>query len=1712
MNVFCTQIKKVAFSGQYLVRKVSSVIFFLLLCCCLDAQTVLNGEAQDLGAGEFLLTPAAGNKVGSIWYKDKVSLSNSFKLDFELYLGDNDGGADGLSFCLQPLSTSIGVFGGGLGIQGVSPSLFVEFDTFRNGGDPNFDHIALQKNGNVVNTSADNLSPSVRFNTGVDDVEDGLWRAVQVVWNSTTEVFQIFVNCELRIQYQGDVVNEIFSGNPEVFWGFTASTGGRMNLQKVRNITTNILAIQDEIICKGKSVKIDVPNPGATFSWSPQLGIDDLNSLNPTFSPGVTTEYVITYGVGACATLVTDTFVVTVNTRGSCADSDSDGVFDDLDLDDDNDGILDEVECPSTFVSKSYETSDGSVTAFSAPNADGGFRFDVYQLDNSFNLKVNGVKLVPEQIQCENAAWRAGESKLVFSSDKSEFGVAGNDNIWLIIGNDEKPVIRVDIQANGTVKFSGKRKTNAALEPMMIRSNQPQSNTLLWNSAAENIVELSQMVRGQTNIKGVGVGIQLCKTDTDGDGIPNYLDIDSDGDGCPDALEGGALFLLTDLNKGSLLGGVDVNGVPLIAGVHGQVIGSSTDPDLQDSKCKNDLIDSDTLFLCKGEVASLFIGDIVEVEWSGSEPFSFRDGDTIELNPSVTSSYFVKDPAKPQNALVNGDFELPNRGSYGQVDAATVPGWNTTATDNKIEIWNDGFLSTPSYSGSQFVELNATQQSALFQDMVTTPGDKLKWAFAHRGRSGIETVDFEVGPADGPYVKIGSFSDGKSWGYYEGVYEIPAGQNITRFYFSSQDPGASGNLLDAIEFSYLEVQKDEFDTLVVVVNSKPLVKLGKDTSICIGETITIDAGEAVDAVYLWSTSDDSQTIEVNNTSRISVQVTDSNGCVGRDTIKVNQVVCKESLCGGDINFNTWDQAGLNSEGNWLVSDDGKSVNQTINGAPTFFVGTRDYLNVTFSGKIRTDYARDDDWMGMVFGFQTPGLETSYPMVVKTYALGWKQKKQTFDGSTKEEGLTLFEVDTTVNNRDELDRAFGAPFGGGKLLASLTGVGTGYETGKDYEITIEYTSSNITVYLDQVMIFDVDGCFDPGKIGFYNWSQPDVTYSDFTYQFIGNIDMADDTLCIGDQMEVAVYEGPKCGSNSYYPEGTIFGWDARDGSLYEQNKVNHTYANAGTYEVQLVVSDGIGCADTTYKNIFVSEYLEVDLGNDTNICIDSSMVLNANINSAIISWGDNSSMPTLEVNSMGEYSVAVSNAAECVTRDTIYIQIPERLEVNLGADTTICQGDSIVITSAVEANSYYWNTQETTREITARYSREFVVVVKDEFGCPTADSLTLLVNTLPEVKLRDTIICIGDEVVLDAGNLGFNFWWHNGMTDQVLIAYSSGTYGVEVRDSIGCMGSDSMVLTVNQLPLIDLGADTTICTWDTLPLDAGNKHLIHRWIEGSSTQKITAKEQGWYAVEVKDSIGCLSMDSLYLSVDKVPDLFQDKETTFCAGDEVGIFPSEKINNYHTSWLETSSFEDTLLVNTPGIYNGLVVSSHCQDTFPVEVFMVDTPQVQIIDDRGQAHYCFDYEYPLLEVIGQDLEMYDFTWYPSENTSLEFEPKKAGIHSLTVIGDMCHSLYSIELIDYCEGLVRVPNAFSPNGDGMNDEFKPVAVNVSDYELIIYNRWGSEVFKSTNHAFGWNGKGALGYEAPQDLYVYKLRYSYREATGENKKHSAHGTIMLIR
>ena len=212
------------------------VFAFILLRLPVFTQSnayVLNGSATRISCNCYSLTQAINSQSGSVWNANKIDLNTSFDFMFNVYLGCKDAdGADGVVFTLQPISTSVGAGGQGIGFLGVNPSVGIVLDTWQNNelNDPAYDHLSIQVNG--IGKHGNDLAGPVPISTVKPNVEDCQWHTLRITWDAGSHVLVSYFDGELRLQTHTDLIRSIFHNDPQVYWGFSAGTGIGNNVQK----------------------------------------------------------------------------------------------------------------------------------------------------------------------------------------------------------------------------------------------------------------------------------------------------------------------------------------------------------------------------------------------------------------------------------------------------------------------------------------------------------------------------------------------------------------------------------------------------------------------------------------------------------------------------------------------------------------------------------------------------------------------------------------------------------------------------------------------------------------------------------------------------------------------------------------------------------------------------------------------------------------------------------------------------------------------------------------------------------------------------------------------------------------------------------------------------------------------------------------------------------------------------------------------------------------------------------------------------------------------------------------------------------------------------------------------------------------------------------------------------------------------------------------
>ncbi|WPQ61168.1 gliding motility-associated C-terminal domain-containing protein [Chitinophaga sancti] len=468
-------------------------------------------------------------------------------------------------------------------------------------------------------------------------------------------------------------------------------------------------------------------------------------------------------------------------------------------------------------------------------------------------------------------------------------------------------------------------------------------------------------------------------------------------------------------------------------------------------------------------------------------------------------------------------------------------------------------------------------------------------------------------------------------------------------------------------------------------------------------------------------------------------------------------------------------------------------------------------------------------------------------------------------------------------------------------------------------------------------------------------------------------------------------------------------------------------------------------------------------------------------------------------------IVTDGVTGCVSDPVTYtLQYVQKPTVNLGNDTAICEGNSVTLDAgAANASAGYtikWNTGATTQQITVSAAGTYYATVTNN-GCSATDSVKVTVNKPPTVEIRDTTICDGMTVKLNAYVQGASYTWSTGDTGPSITVSTAGTYTVDVSLK-GCTVTDQATVTVATAPNVTLTPDTSVCPDQTVILQVEPDGGSVKWSDGSLTNSIIVSKPGDYWVTVTKN-SCVVTDTVTVTnkANISLDLGPDKD--ICAG---GLVVLDATNASAISYLWNDGTTDPIKeVSTPGIYTVTVLDKYCNLTSSdsVKVTVAGLGDISLGNDTTIC-------------IGQTLTLSvdagtgnSIRWQDGATTAT-YVVTATGYYKVTVYND-CGSVTDDITVTYkqCEAKPDFPNAFTPNGDGNNDTFKPhVNGPMYDYDLRVFNRWGQVVFLSKDQTKGWDGRfqGSL---VDVGTYVYLLSYK-NTAGGETR--IVKGEVTVIR
>jgi gliding motility-associated-like protein len=322
-----------------------------------------------------------------------------------------------------------------------------------------------------------------------------------------------------------------------------------------------------------------------------------------------------------------------------------------------------------------------------------------------------------------------------------------------------------------------------------------------------------------------------------------------------------------------------------------------------------------------------------------------------------------------------------------------------------------------------------------------------------------------------------------------------------------------------------------------------------------------------------------------------------------------------------------------------------------------------------------------------------------------------------------------------------------------------------------------------------------------------------------------------------------------------------------------------------------------------------------------------------------------------------------------------------------------------------------------------------------------------------------------------------------LKDPLPVSYSApGIYTIKLIVDEG-MATQQIIckqILIIPKPVIELGPDGYLCEGTSQVLDAGSGYPSYNWNSGETAQSITVSAPGKFWVTVFNEQNCQASDTITL----LPAYPQSSsvDTSICFGQHYFAGGSYQSNSgIYMDSLQTISLCDS------------IVTTHLTVKSKIEI------------NLGRDSTICPGSNVMLNATIPDARTY--TWNDGSIDSIMIV-SQPGIYWVHVDVDNCIGSDSVNFGE-CPANLWLPNAFTPNDDGINDVFRPVGTSISKFQMTIFDRWGQELFTTNDIRMGWDGKAGNQYCQP-GVYTYIINYEGIEKQGLVKQ--SKGTFTLIR
>ncbi|HEX2901097.1 MAG TPA: PKD domain-containing protein, partial [Bacteroidia bacterium] len=517
---------------------------------------------------------------------------------------------------------------------------------------------------------------------------------------------------------------------------------------------------------------------------------------------------------------------------------------------------------------------------------------------------------------------------------------------------------------------------------------------------------------------------------------------------------------------------------------------------------------------------------------------------------------------------------------------------------------------------------------------------------------------------------------------------------------------------------------------------------------------------------------------------------------------------------------------------------------------------------------------------------------------------------------------------------------------------------------------------------------------------------------------------------------------------------------------------------------------------------------------------------------------------------GTYFVTVTDAGGCFRSTSVTITQPTALVLQTQHTDVLCSGQangtaSVTASGATPAYSYAWSNGGNQSSVSGLAGGTYTVTVTDANGCTATRAIIVAEPPLLTVSTTGTdITCFagtnGTATAVGAGGTPpYQYAWSNGAGGATAFGLGSGTYTVTATDGNGCTSTTSITLSEPTQISLTITGDNAVCEYETIDLNSvvtgGVPPYSYQWWSvapavndtNPSLHYYDAHDDRTYFLNIIDQNGCEATASYYVESNPQPtaDFIVDR-TEICDTGTVLFTNLSTPTPLGSSWEfgdgQTSNGTSPSHLYGSGIWSvtlTVIDDQGCTNSMTQEqlIHVIPTPEASFVSDPNitlvdhlllsQATITFNSTSSWF-ASGVDWSFGDGVSAFTGQVTHTYQD--TGTYCITINAYNqfgCHddSMQCITILQ--DPFLWIPTGFTPNGDGLNDIFFAGGVEIKQFEMWIFDRWGKLIFHSDAMDKGWDGK-AMQEDSPEGAYVFKIH----AVNNEGFKMDRAGTVTLIR